>query len=108
VSGRVLLSVPYADKDEAKALGARWDAVLRTWWIARTDLAEHPAICRWIPDKALARRVQQARDFNNGEPYLPSVPPAPPHRALAALPACGCTTPPWEHCRHTLEAGLPD
>ncbi|OHT20064.1 DUF5710 domain-containing protein [Edaphosphingomonas haloaromaticamans] len=31
---RVELSVPYARKDEAKALGARWDAARKVWWIA--------------------------------------------------------------------------
>ncbi len=30
---RVYLNVPYADKDEAKALGAQWDAVARKWWV---------------------------------------------------------------------------
>lgn len=30
---RVELQVPYARKDEAKALGARWDGVRRTWWL---------------------------------------------------------------------------
>lgn len=30
---RIDLSVPYADKDQAKALGALWDPVRRTWYI---------------------------------------------------------------------------
>ena len=30
----VELSVPYARKDEAKAIGARWDAARKIWWIA--------------------------------------------------------------------------
>lgn len=32
-SERLELNVPYARKDEAKALGARWDAARKTWWI---------------------------------------------------------------------------
>lgn len=32
-SGRVDLRVSYADKDEAKALGARWDPVKRVWYV---------------------------------------------------------------------------
>lgn len=31
---RVELRVPYARKDEAKAIGARWDATKKLWWIA--------------------------------------------------------------------------
>lgn len=101
---RVLLSVPYAEKDEARACGARWDPVLQTWWISRHSLAYHPAICRWIPDQRLARRVQQALDFNNGEQWQSPALISAPERPLAPLPECDCTSPPWEHCRHTLQA----
>ena len=34
------LHVPYREKDEAKALGARWDAARRMWYAPRgSDLA---------------------------------------------------------------------
>lgn len=36
---RVELNVPYARKDEAKAIGARWDAAKKVWWIAASDKA---------------------------------------------------------------------
>lgn len=37
--GRIDLNVTYARKDEAKALGARWDGTRRLWYIpARTGL----------------------------------------------------------------------
>jgi hypothetical protein len=42
---RIRLDVPYADKDRAKALGARWDAQLRTWYCYA--LTEEPK--QWIP-----------------------------------------------------------
>ena len=32
-SERTDLKVGYADKDQAKSLGARWDAMRRTWYI---------------------------------------------------------------------------
>lgn len=31
---RVILSVPFANKDEAKKLGARWSPVDKSWWLA--------------------------------------------------------------------------
>ncbi len=31
---RVELRVPYVRKEEAKAIGARWDAAKKVWWIA--------------------------------------------------------------------------
>lgn len=30
---RIDLDVPYARKNQAKALGARWDSVKKTWWL---------------------------------------------------------------------------
>ena len=36
--GRVWLDVPYADKDCASALGARWDPVTRTWYAPRPGM----------------------------------------------------------------------
>jgi hypothetical protein len=45
VSGRIWLDVPYADKDEAKARGARWDPAARRWYAPRPDMA---GLSRWI------------------------------------------------------------
>lgn len=35
--GRVLLSVPYARKDEAKSIGARWSPTEKSWWLPADD-----------------------------------------------------------------------
>lgn len=40
-----VLKVPFAEKDEAKALGARWDAAIKKWYVpAGVDLAP---FARW-------------------------------------------------------------
>jgi hypothetical protein len=42
---KIYLNVPFTQKDEAKALGARWDAVLKKWfakWQAASDAVESP------------------------------------------------------------------
>ena len=46
---KVSLDVPYAEKDEAKAQGARWDAAARRWYAPRADMT---ALERWqaVPD----------------------------------------------------------
>ena len=31
----LVLKVPYSDKDEAKSLGARWDAQLKKWFVPK-------------------------------------------------------------------------
>ncbi|MDE3116517.1 MAG: toprim domain-containing protein, partial [Pseudomonadota bacterium] len=44
---RVYLAVPYAQKDEAKGLGARWDRTAKAWYVPPgADLAE---FARWMP-----------------------------------------------------------
>ena len=32
-NSKLYLSVPFAQKDEAKALGAKWDAALKQWFV---------------------------------------------------------------------------
>ena len=46
---KVWLDVPYAEKDEAKAQGARWDAAARRWYAPRAGMT---ALERWqaVPD----------------------------------------------------------
>jgi hypothetical protein len=49
---RMWLDVPYAEKDEAKRHGARWDAKARRWYASRATAA---AVARWaakppVPD----------------------------------------------------------
>lgn len=34
---RILLSVPYARKDEAKGIGARWSPTDKSWWLPADD-----------------------------------------------------------------------
>lgn len=49
---RLYIDVPMAEKDEAKALGARWDPAVRCWYVATEDYAA--GITRW-PPKTLSR-----------------------------------------------------
>ena len=46
---RVNLKVPFAEKDEAKKLGARWDAARKIWYVEnKPDMAP---FARWAPVK---------------------------------------------------------
>lgn len=46
-SSKVYLKVPFAEKDEAKALGARWDAAKKKWYAPPgTDATLFE---RWMP-----------------------------------------------------------
>jgi hypothetical protein len=44
---RIELRVPYHEKDEAKRLGARWDAAARTWFVP--DELDAGRFRRWLP-----------------------------------------------------------
>ena len=43
----VLLQCPYRDKEIAKALGAKWDAVQRKWYIPQGCFI-HPVFSTWL------------------------------------------------------------
>lgn len=44
---RVDLEVPFAEKDAARRLGARWDAARRVWYL--TDAENLAPFLRWMP-----------------------------------------------------------
>lgn len=62
---RQMLVVPYAQRDQAKALGAKWDRAAKTWY-APADLepAKLEALQRWHPDRAETKTVETpAQEF---------------------------------------------
>lgn len=45
----LLLNVPYAEKDEAKSMGARWNPELKKWYVA--DKKDYHKFTKWYKDK---------------------------------------------------------
>lgn len=45
---RVNLKCPFAEKDIAKALGARWDVARKTWFVENPE--DLTPFLRWMPD----------------------------------------------------------
>ena len=43
-----ILDVPYAEKDEAKKLGARWDPEMKKWFVPKGKEAAN--FQRWFPE----------------------------------------------------------
>jgi Domain of unknown function (DUF5710) len=99
---RINLKTPFAEKDAAKALGARWDANQKVWYIV--DVSDLTPFLRWIPDaqadaEPLAATVSpQAAPI--ATPARTSRAPVAP-RTLVAPPHCGCDVLPWQDCMHT-------
>jgi hypothetical protein len=99
---RINLTTPFAEKDAVKALGARWDAAKKVWYI--TDVADLSPFARWIPD--LARATQNTT--GEAPPLAKSASKASGHqlpepiaRPIVEVPHCGCHVLPWEDCVHT-------
>ncbi|WP_130537368.1 exodeoxyribonuclease VII large subunit [Thiomicrorhabdus indica] len=46
------LNVPFSQKDEAKALGARWDAIARRWYIPQALLNESDKFSKWFLEES--------------------------------------------------------
>jgi len=86
---RTNLTVPFAEKDAAKSLGARWDPALRVWYVNNVpDLAP---FAQWMPRSAKADMA----------PPAPATRPAAITRAPRTEPLCDCDVLPWEPCTHT-------
>lgn len=57
---RIYLTVPFAQKDRAKALGARWDAAGRKWYVPAG--LEVEAFREWLPDESGVAQVSTSLD----------------------------------------------
>ena len=87
---RVYLTVPYAEKDEAKRHGARWDPERKRWWIDRSKIADQPGIHRWMSDEpALAEQAREAEAFLTGSSARRSPAPAAAANTSAGSPRWG-------------------
>jgi hypothetical protein len=100
---RMNLKVPFAEKDAAKALGARWDAARKIWYV--TDVADLAPFLRWIPD------METAKEVSTDGATLPTkstskVPihqfKGPTAKSTIEVPHCGCNVLPWDDCEHTV------
>jgi hypothetical protein len=61
-----VLKVPYAEKDEAKALGARWNPTRKSWYVPEGKDLE--PFARWLPGGADTAAEPSARDARAAKP----------------------------------------
>lgn len=92
---RLNLKVPFAEKDQAKKLGARWDPARKLWYIeGKTDVA---AFARWTPvphdpgsaDVPAPARTRAKTGSATGGIHTGA-------RYVEQARVCDC--PPWELC----------
>ena len=88
---RINLNCPFAEKDEAKALGARWDSERKVWYIK--DVRDLNPFAKWIPilNRTTPDMIQRKKDHH--KPVTTG--------SETFRPRCACTVLPWEDCDHT-------
>lgn len=93
------LQVPFAEKDAAKKLGARWDAASRVWYVVGKD--DMAAFAKWSPAArestagATSQTRAPAKTRTSGKVYVGSDYVERP-RICACLPWVVC-----DQCRAT-------
>lgn len=95
---RTNLQVPFAEKDEAKQLGARWDPKARVWYVK--DVADLAPFTRWLTSAA-----QQPKAASGAKPAAHGRTPSPPVQNTGAeffVLECACL--PWEGCAKCQDA----
>lgn len=102
---RTNLQVPFAEKDDAKGLGARWDSARKVWYVE--NKADLSPFARWLP-------TQSATPGTGGA--SPKSPP-PKDEPAAGILLVGsryveqprvCTCLPWEDCDKCRSSALAD
>lgn len=90
---RLDLKVPFAEKDAAKKLGARWDAARKIWYvIGKEDIAP---FSKWSPtpqelsEAPAPQKSAAARTLASGKVYVGS-------DYVERPRVCGCL--PWDVC----------
>ena len=67
---RINLAVPYSEKDDARRLGAQWDATRKTWFVENAEKLE--PFLKWMPDHM---RRPHEREKPAGSAKRTSAPP---------------------------------
>jgi hypothetical protein len=105
---RVNLKVPYAEKDKAKRLGAKWDMARKVWFVE--DLDNLSPFLRWMPEhlkrpvktesKAVKKSQEvKALDKNKPKKACNRINKVTPRTDFSLLDT-GCSCVPWEWCEH--------
>lgn len=55
---RTYLAVPYREKNEAKALGAKWDKEAKAWYAPEGVDVQGSGLARWLPEQRGAQSAQ--------------------------------------------------
>ena len=83
---RVYLRVPFSDKDEAKAMGGRWDMPNKMWWCEKKDSTRFQ---KWLPPVGTVLVPTTTPAVKNKAVITPASSAAPAQLALELVQALG-------------------
>jgi hypothetical protein len=87
-NSKTYLNVPFAQKDEAKALGARWDAIKKKWFVpAGKDVA---LFAKWQAESGAAESPSPKASSSK------SAAGAKTHATIENFVAYNGDAPPWD------------
>jgi hypothetical protein len=90
---KIYLNVPFAQKDEAKALGARWDAIQKKWFVpSDKDIA---LFTRWQAESGAVESPGSKTPFSGSTPKQ-AASGARTHAAVKDFVAYNGDAPPWD------------
>jgi len=98
---RINLVTPFAEKDAVKALGARWDAAKKCWYIV--DVADVTPFARWIPNSDAAIDSSERKPPPSKPKFSLPTPAIALAKPVNGTADCGCGVLPWEDCTHTVK-----
>ncbi len=98
-SMRINLKVPFAQKEAAKELGARWDPVRKLWYVVDPECLE--IFSDWMPEAATASEAAGPEMGAAVRRPAASERPGVVTGAAGFKTLCSCASPPWEHCPHS-------
>lgn len=91
---KIYLNVPFAQKDEAKTLGARWDAVEKKWFVP-TD-KDVTLFARWqVESGAVESSKSKAAPSKTSTPSQKTTTGVKTHAADKDFVAYNGNAPPW-------------
>jgi len=92
-NSKIYLNVPFAQKDEAKALGARWDAINKKWFVpADRDIT---LFARWQAESGVAASPGP-KTSSSSPSFKKTAPGAKTHATIKDFVAYNGDTPPWD------------
>ncbi|MGZ5054602.1 MAG: DUF5710 domain-containing protein [Methylobacter sp.] len=88
---KIYLNVPFAQKDEAKTLGARWDAVKKKWYA--TASKDITLFARWQAESGTVEPVSKTSFASGSSPGKPAG--VRTHATIKDFVAYNGDLPPW-------------